>query len=109
MREKRGFTGSFIASPAPAGLPLKKTPREAGFFVRDPKPSVGCSLDLCHHLSHEIVLLLLDAGTDLVTLEGHHFRRTRPRLGALQELLDRLIGILHERLAEQCDFTERLA
>src|SRR3569833_3054273 len=104
MREKRGFTGSFIASPAPAGLPLKKTPREAGFFVRDPKTSVGRSLDLCHHLSHEVVLLLLEAGTDFVTLEGHYLR-----LGALQELLDRLIGILDERLTEQCDFTQRLA
>src|SRR3954470_12691775 len=106
MREKRGFTGSFIASLAPAGLPLKKTPREAGSFVRDRKPSVGCALDLCHHLSHEIVLLLLDAGADFVTLEGHHFRRAAPGLGALQELLDRLIGILDERLTEQCDFTE---
>src|SRR3954465_13439156 len=101
MREKRGFTGSFIASPAPARLPLKKTPREAGFFVRDPKTSVGRSLDLRHHLSHEVVLLLLDAGTDFVTLEGHHFRRGPARLGALQELLDRLIGILDERLTEQ--------
>src|SRR3954451_4716265 len=104
MREKRGLTGSFIASPAPAGLPLKKTPREAGFFVRDQKTSVGRSLDLCHHLSDEVVLLLLDAGTDFVTLEGHYFR-----LGALHELLDRLIGILHERLAEQRDLTQRFA
>ena len=63
-----------------------------------------CRRDLRHDLGDEIVLLLLDAGTDLVALEA-----SDARPGTLQQLLDALIRVLHERLTEQDNLVERLA
>src|ERR1700683_5446269 len=50
----------------------------------------ACGADLRHHFGDKIRLLLLDAGADLEALERAH-----RGAGALQQLLDALLLILH--------------
>src|SRR5215469_9629133 len=87
---------------------MEKTPRAAGFnpllTLRVSVPDRACALHLSHDLGDEIVLLLLDAGADLEALEREH-----PCACALQQLLDRLVGVLDESLAREGDLAERLA
>ena len=56
------------------------------------------------HLGCKIFLLLLDARADLVAHDRGHLAA-----GLLQVLLDRLLVVLDERLAEQRDLAEPLA
>src|SRR6185437_6391632 len=65
---------------------------------------LGGGAHLRHDVGDEVVLLLLDAGTDLVALETRH-----THTGRLEQLLDRLLRLLHEGLPEQHDLVERLA
>jgi hypothetical protein len=81
-------------------LSAEKNPARGGVFHESTHPSVGGPFDLCHDFGHEVVLLLLDAGADLVPLEGGNLG-----LGALEKFLNRHIGILHEGLTQQRDFT----
>src|SRR5215469_17827467 len=87
---------------------MEKTPRAAGFnpllTLRVSVPDRACALHLGHDLGDEIVLLLLDAGADLETLE-----RQCSCASALQQLLDRQVGILDEGLARKRDLAEGLA
>src|SRR6202035_1068362 len=61
-------------------------------------------LDLGHHFADEIILFLLDAGAYFVTHELHD-----RGAGLLEELLDRDVRILDERLPYQSDFRQILA
>src|SRR6185437_3017124 len=86
----------------------KKPRARRGSFQVPPKPLVlhrgARALHLGHDLRDEVLLSLLDAGADLEALERGDFR-----LGALEELLDRDVRILHERLPEERDLAEGLA
>src|SRR4029077_6668307 len=95
-----------ITSPPP----MEKTPLEGGVLslsslgrvsVPDSRPG---ALYLRHDLRDEVVLLLLDARADLEALESEDLG-----LGTAQQLLDRGVGILHERLAREGDLAQGLA
>src|SRR5262249_60190608 len=60
-------------------------------------------VDLRHHLGCEIAGLLLDALADAVQHEPRH-----RGLARLQQGVDRLLVVLHERLPEQRHFLEEL-
>src|SRR5580698_1205613 len=65
---------------------------------------IGLSIHLRHHGGYEILFLLFDTRANFEALETQH-----SRAGSLEQLLDRLIRILDERLTHERDFVERLA
>src|SRR5579864_8350324 len=87
-----------------------KNPARGGVCVLDPThvrsvPDRGVgTLDLRHDVGDEVILLLLDSGTDLEALQRHDFRAR-----AFQQLLDGDVRLFDERLTGERDFAQGLA
>src|SRR5690606_34194468 len=93
--------GEMPYSPSPISaspLNLSKTRLYAAWRMLSPVPLDRRlrAAHLRHHLIGKVFLLALDAFADLVASETHHFGA-----GILEQLADRLIRILDERLTNQ--------